>query len=74
MSERKMVTVGTYGAMLKHGYRLFINCEDCDHKVEFDLTSMPPDASSIRRRYKCVVCGGRGRSIMLPPGNKEPNG
>jgi len=69
-----MVHINTFGVMLEHGYTLFVDCEDCSHKVKFDLASMPPDASSIRRRFKCRVCGGRGRPIMLPPGNRGPHG
>lgn len=60
------ISINTFGDMLADNYQLRVYCDDCGRNAVLDLATLPPDRGGIGERYKCQVCGGRGRPIMTP--------
>lgn len=56
---------GTWGGMIAMGLRVDLYCDPCGRHVELDLSTLPPEGSSIGKTFVCA-CGRRVRPIVSP--------
>lgn len=81
-----MATIDTIGALIDHGFRLSIHCENqfCRHNALLDLVALAErfgrDFVTIGRpnpltaRMRCSKCGGKDLGLILSPRTGYENG
>jgi hypothetical protein len=53
-----MVTLKTFGDLLRHGYLLHGHCRACERHEVIELAACPVDRSYIGARFRCRDCRG----------------
>lgn len=83
---RCMATIDTLGALIEHGFRLSIHCDNqfCRHSAKLDLEALADrfgrdfvaigNPNPLTARMRCSRCGGKDLGLILSPGTGYDQG